>query len=162
MSESTKINQAMLLKIADTVPAIVALYNINSGEYIYVNQALTKILGYLPQEFIDGGMEFIAGLVHPDDIDDVMKKNQAALEYANLQDNPEEEIVATFEYRMKHKNGGWRWLRTEGTVFSRDNGGRVQLLLNASLDISARKDAEQRLMKSLRLLEGVLHPQNEA
>ncbi|HSX48276.1 MAG TPA: PAS domain-containing protein [Candidatus Nanoarchaeia archaeon] len=160
MSQSTKIDHAMLLKIADTVPAIVALYNINTGEYVYVNKALAKILGYEPQEFIDGGMEFIAGLVHPDDVDDVMKKNQAALEYANMQDSPEEEIVATFEYRLKHKSSGWRWVRTEGTVFSRNESGKVDLLLNVSLDITERKDAQLRLMKSLRLLEGVLHPPN--
>lgn len=158
-SEATKINEATLLRIADVVPAMVALYNIKTGEYIFANKATTRIIGYLPEEIISGGYEFVASLVHPEDMPEIMKKNQAALDYANMNPDTKDEVTATFEYRMKHKDGKWRWVHTEGTVFSRGSDGSVECLLNVSLDISDRKDAEQRLMKSLRLLETMLHPQ---
>ncbi len=156
-TKACKIDNASLVAIADAVPALIALYNIKTGEYIYVNNSIKKLLGYTPEDFIVGGMEFVASLIHPDDIAGIMAKNQAALAAANS--NPkvgQDESIANFEYRMRHNNGEWRWLHTEGTVFKRSDDGKVELLLNVSLDITARKAAETHLKTSLKALEEIL------
>src|SRR5690348_9386963 len=46
----------LLVNIADKMPAMVAAYNISTGQYIYVNHAVYSLLGYTPQEFIKGGL----------------------------------------------------------------------------------------------------------
>src|SRR5262245_37171909 len=97
--------QKLLNAISDQVPGLLVVYNIITGEYLYVNNAIKKTLGYEPEDFINGGMKFAFSLVHPDDMPELMEKNNKALEYSNGQINPkpEEEIAVSFEYRMKHK-----------------------------------------------------------
>lgn len=136
-------------RIADAAPGLIAVYNINTGKYIYVNNAINKLLGYTPQEFMNGGLSFVAALVHPDDVPTIMAKNNEALQEANSQlfMNPSEDPIVNFEYRMRHKDGTWRWLHTDGSVFARSAEGKVEYVLNISVDITARREAEERLRK---------------
>lgn len=142
-------------RVADAVPAIVAVYDINTGQYLYVNKAITRILGYEPEDWLEGSMEFALSIIHPEDSQKLMARNAQALEAANQQIAGGNEPIVDFEYRLKHKNGSWRWLHTEGTVFERTEG-KVSLILNVSLDITDRKVAEIQLRKSLKILEGII------
>jgi PAS domain S-box-containing protein len=151
------VSEQLLQKIADSVPAVVALFSPVTGEYLYVNQASARILGYAPDEIREGGLAFLAQIVHPEDLARVMRENQEAIERANRAKGTEEEVVASFEYRMRHKDGEWRWLHTDGTVFERDEHGKVSLILNVSLDITAQKKAEIQLTHSLKALERALN-----
>src|SRR6266536_4058964 len=71
--------------VCDRMPGVVAVYNINSGEYLYVNLAIKKLLGYSPEDFLSGGVAFASTLIHPDDYKNLMSKNSAALNKANKQ-----------------------------------------------------------------------------
>jgi len=130
-------------KIAEAVPAMIAIYNINTGEYLYVNNTIKKILGYTPADFIKGGFSFVSSLMHPEDVPDILAENTHALLRANNKRHaPDDDPIVHFEYRMKHKDGRWIWLRTDGSVFSRSKDGEVMTVLNISLDITRRKEAE--------------------
>lgn len=141
-------NQIFIQKIADATPAIIASYNIKTGKYVFINDALKKLLGYDVQEALSKGIEFASSIVHPDDVASMIEKNQEALHQANdqSQGNRAESIVE-FQYRMKHINGEYRWFHTFGTVFNRDNNNQVEHVLNVSLDITERVKAEQVLLQ---------------
>jgi PAS domain S-box-containing protein len=153
----TRINELLLQRIADSVPAIVALYSPITGKYLYVSQGSTRILGYTPKEIQTGGLALVSQIAHPEDLARVNKENQEAIERANHEAVGAEELVASFEYRMRHKDGEWRWLHTDGTVFERDEHGKVALILNVSLDITAQKKTEMQLNRSLKALEQALN-----
>ncbi|HYC79775.1 MAG TPA: PAS domain S-box protein, partial [Candidatus Binatia bacterium] len=131
------------------------MYNITNGRYLYVNKTIKKLLGYEPEEFIKGGLAFVSSLVHPDDMPKIMEKNRKALEEANkkLTSDGDDEPIISFEYRMLHKNGSWRWFQTDGTVYGRSSIGKVELVLNVSIDITERKQAEEQLRQMQRNLE---------
>lgn len=140
------LSQKTLSNITEHFPGIVAMYNIKNGDYLYVNNSVKKILGYEPQEFINGGLEFVTSLLHPDDLPKILESNKKASTKVNIsQLANEENSIVTFEYRMKHKNGKWKWLFTEGTVFKRDNEGHAELVLNISIDITKLKEKEKKL-----------------
>lgn len=142
----SKEQEQFLHHIVDAVPALVAVYNINTGDYLYVSKAIKRLLGYSDDEFIKGGFPFIASLVHPDDMPRIMEENNTALQRANkTKHTPDTEPIVNFEYRMKHKDGTWRWLHTDGSVFGRSANGKVDHVLNVSFDITARKQAEMQL-----------------
>jgi PAS domain S-box-containing protein len=134
------------LKVIDKIPGLVAVYNINTGEYIYINGALEKILGYKKDIWLKKGVGFISTLIHPDDIKPLMLKNAKALRAANSKNYKKKDTdpIVTFEYRLKHKNGKWVWLKTDGVVFERDKKGKVEYVMNISSDITERKEAEIR------------------
>jgi diguanylate cyclase (GGDEF)-like protein/PAS domain S-box-containing protein len=155
--------EQMLMSVADRAPGLIAVYNIQTGQYLYVNKAVTKILGYKPDDFINGGVEFAISLIHPDDTPIIMAQNASALEEANREENKnkDEEFSMTFEYRMKHKEGHWVWLRTEGMVFRRDANGDVKEVFNVSFDISDRKRRELELLSLKKEFEEKLDKQTK-
>lgn len=136
-----------ILNLTELVPGMIALYNLHTGEYKYVNRAVKKILGYSPEEFINGGLEFVSTLVHPDDMAMIVEKNQAALNTANQarSKHSDRDPIVNFEYRMKHKDGNWIWLHTDGIVYDRTDDGKVNHVMNISLDITHRKSSEDYL-----------------
>jgi PAS domain S-box-containing protein len=157
MKVGVPVDNDLLQRIADCVPAIVALYSPTTGRYFYINKTVTRILGYTPKEVMEGGLQFLAAAVHPHDLARIMDENQRAIARANKQaSHGGDELIASFEYRMRHKDGEWRWLHTDGTVFKRDASGAVDLILNVSLDITAQKQTELQLSHSLKALESVL------
>ncbi|RYZ23508.1 MAG: PAS domain S-box protein [Chitinophagaceae bacterium] len=141
-SEALREQQRFLEKLANATPAIIAAYNINTGQYSFVSDAMEKILGYKREEIIKGGLTYATGLVHPDDLGPLMARNEEALEAANGSGDPG---IVEFRYRLRNSRGEWRWLQTFGTVFDRDADGRAEHLLNISLDITAQVEAEQRI-----------------
>jgi PAS domain S-box-containing protein len=165
ISSSPKKNRSakdLLEKVAEHVPSLIAVYNIHSGKYLFVNSSITKILGYTKNDFLAGGLEFVTDLVHPDDLEEVMNKNVKALERVNqakAEDNDFDPIV-NFEYRMRHKDGTWRWLHTDGVVFERDENGKVESVMNISIDITKRKEAELKEIANREIAEKVIK-QNE-
>lgn len=139
--------EKMILEITERIPGMIAVYSIVTGKYIYVNTAIKNLLGYTPSDFINGGIQFVTSLVHPDDLQPIMQKNQRALETANKNNNNNNttstEPIINFEYRIKHKDGTWRWLHTDGSVLRRSKDGAVEYVLNISLDITHRKMMEE-------------------
>src|SRR5206468_74499 len=55
------------------------------------------------------------------------------------------DLVAEFTYRMRHKNGNWRWFHTYGTVFDRNADGKVEHVLNISLDVTEQFEAAEKI-----------------
>lgn len=144
MKNQKKLDSQLPYPIADRAPALIAVYNIHTGEYIYTNKAVTKLLGYSPKKFMTEGLPFVSSLVHPQDLPRIMEESNKALVKANKKKHAtfQDESIVNFEYRMKHKNGSWRWLHTDGSIFSRDKVGNVECVLNVSVDITKRKTKE--------------------
>ena len=138
--------QNFIQKIADATPSIIASYNINTGQYTFINEGLRKLLGYDPQDVFDKGAAFVASLIPPDDVAEVMEKNKTVAEEANLPENQKKDnIIVEFIYRMRHKDGTYHWFQTYGTIFDRNEQGLIEHVLNISLDISQQVEATQKI-----------------
>lgn len=141
--------------ILDRIPGMIVLYNLQTGEYRYVNKSIKKLLGYTADTVLSGGFSFTDTLIHPDDLQVIIAQNQKAMSEANKNKPTREETapIATLEYRIKHKNGSWRWLHTDGMVFDRDTKGNVLHVVNISIDITARREAELREAHARKVFE---------
>jgi PAS domain S-box-containing protein len=148
-------NQNFIKKIADATPSIIASYNINTGKYRFMSQGLKTLLGYEPEQVFEKGVEFVASLIHPDDINHVMEKNAKALELANLPENEDQDMVVDFQYRMKRSDGEYRWFHTFGTIFDRTSKGKVENVLNISIDITDRIKAEETVAEQQKFISHI-------
>ncbi|MCD2450928.1 PAS domain S-box protein [Methylicorpusculum oleiharenae] len=79
-------------------------------------------------------------LVHPDDKNNVRSQFNQAMQ----PDNPLVDVV----YRMQSNHSDWLWLHTRSRVVRRDQHGRPELSLCASMDITERKVNELALAES--------------
>jgi hypothetical protein len=149
-------NQFFTQKITDLTPSLIAVYNIQTGKYLFMNRAIESLLGYKKEEVLDGGLSFFVGIVHPDDLTRIQEENDRALENANRDGELNNEQIAEFSYRMRHANGDYRWFNTYGSVFERDKSGRVEKVINVSIDVTDQLNADSQLKErdqELRLQE---------
>ncbi|WP_428560548.1 MAG: PAS domain S-box protein [Solidesulfovibrio sp. DCME] len=95
-------------------------------------------LGYRRGDFSDL-LENCRALLHPDDMPAV----DAVLE-ARAKGEP---TAFSMEFRLRHRDGSYRWMSCRGGAI-RDASGKVVRLAGANADITARKEAEQALRES--------------
>jgi diguanylate cyclase (GGDEF)-like protein/PAS domain S-box-containing protein len=82
----------------------------------------------------DGEQYDWKSLVHPDDLNHVMFVLKAYLDGD----------IASFsaEYRMRCKDGGWKWVLDRGMLISRTEDGRPLRMIGTHSDITARKELQ--------------------
>jgi PAS domain S-box-containing protein len=149
-----KENQTFIRKITDATPSIIASYNVNTGKYVFISEGLEKLLGYDTKDVMEQGVQFFANIVHSDDVEQMMEKNAGALQEANA--HPEKnDMVIEFIYRMRHKNGSYRWFHTYGTIFDRNGEGKVEHVLNISLDVTEQKEATQKIAEQEHFIQQI-------
>lgn len=142
--------------IAETLPGVVAVFDLQSGHYTFVNEAAEQLLGYPPEQILEAHFSFFVQLIHPDDLVRVSTVARAALtraEAAGADGRHAKPEIIEAEYRVRHASGQWRWLRTSGRVFDYLPDGRVHHVLNITLDVTELKQAQEALLDSQQKLE---------
>ncbi|MGB9093173.1 MAG: diguanylate cyclase, partial [Gallionella sp.] len=95
-----------------------------------------EMIGYAEDEFPDKGAAW-ADHLHPDDKDRVLS---AVRDY--FAGNQPFYVV---EFRMRCKDGSWKWILARGKLVSRDADGNPLRIIGTHTDISERKQAENQL-----------------
>jgi len=149
--EKAKESSRFIEKVANISPSVIAVYNVNTQRFDYINEYISNVLGYDKLIILDQGVSFIESLIHPEDKIIVQEKTLDALKLANADKSFHQ--VVPFEYRIKNKCGEWRWITTYWTVFDRDKDGFVSHVLNISVDVTEQKLTEQNLIKKEELLK---------
>ena len=106
----------------------------------YYNPAYYRILGYEPGEFPAQGNSW-STRIHPEDRDRATAVNRSCIE------GPMDTLG--IEFRMRAKDGSWRWIYSRGKVIARDESGRALRMVGTHMDITERKRIEEALKKSL-------------
>jgi len=147
-------SQTFIRKITDATPSIIASYNVNTGKYVFVSEGLKKLLGYSTEDVFKQGIGFFAAIIHPDDAMAIMQQNAAALERANS-DPSKNDAVEEFTYRIRHRDGEYRWFHTYGTIFDRNKEGMVEHVLNISLDVTEQVNATEKIKEQEHFIQQI-------
>ncbi len=134
-------SQHFIQAIADSNPNLLYVYDLIEQRNVYCNRQMAAMLGYNAQEIQDMGTEMMPTLLNPDDWQDV-------LEGVRKVEQAKDGDVIECQYRMKHKNGEWRWIHSWDTVFLRTTDGKPKQILGTANDITDRKLAQEKLLAS--------------
>lgn len=132
--------QWFLQRVTDEIPATVQLRDLTSGTMVFSNRYASAVIGYTGQEILDMTPEEVLGLFPEEDLPRILEVNSRVLrlqEGESLQD----------EYRVKHKDGSWRWIDARITIFERSADGTPLKSLLVGVDITERKHAESHLLQ---------------
>jgi PAS domain S-box-containing protein len=113
-------------------------WNPGTGHAFFSTRYYT-MLGYEPNEFpptYDNWRE----LIHPDDLEAA----EAAIQHAL-----EERDSFAVEFRMKAKNGAWRWILGRGKVVGLDTEGKAVRVVGAHTEITEHKRTAEALEKRI-------------
>lgn len=92
---------------------------------------LTEIFGYTPEE-AKPTLQWWQEIIHPDDLEMFNHKLTSSLSTGNR---------FSIEYRIRHKNGHYRWVDDRGFAV-RDADNEIVRVVGATQDITQRKQAE--------------------
>lgn len=109
-----------------------------------MNARWAQIIGHTPAE-IGVSVEEWSSRLHPDERDAVTEAINDTLAGRSP--------VFHIEHRMRHKDGHWVWVLDSGAVVERDAEGKPLVMTGTLLDISERRDAEQRVRVLMRELD---------
>ncbi len=117
-------------------------WNIEEGT-MYFSARYKSMVGYTDQEF-PNTLEAAFSRIHPDDKVKVRNSIDEAVAgkvmcYKNI-------------FRMRHKNGFWRWILSRGVPL-RDTKGKVMRMVGGHTDITEQKETEQALRDAYKKAE---------
>jgi PAS domain S-box-containing protein len=99
----------------------------------YINPAYGRMLGYASNELGAHRQQHLLDLLHPEDLPRVHERAQ--------QMNAGIDTIEQ-EFRLRCKDGSWKWILSRGRVIARDEDGRPLRSVGTHVDLSARKRIE--------------------
>jgi len=110
---------------------------------LFMSQGIRGMVGYAPETFMAGGPMTFGSLIHPEDT----KLVDDSVAVSAQRNQP-----FSVEYRLRHKDGSYRWVFEKGCVI-KDADGKPLYLDGVILDITESKlavVAMQRIQEDLR------------
>ena len=101
-----------------------------------------QILGRQPGELAPQ-IDAFRDITHPDDLDRIEQSKRQVMRDGK----------SRVEYRLRARDGTWRWIFDRGKVVARDGDGNPVRVTGAATDITLRKRIEAALVRSQALLE---------
>jgi len=106
------------------------------GVFTYVSPKWTELLGHAVSDVVH---QPFAPFVHPEDVPRCFAFLQRVITDGEKQRD--------IEYRVRHKNGEWRWHASSGSP-QRDRQGTIVSYLGIAHDITDRKEADAQLQRT--------------
>ncbi|MEG4233152.1 PAS domain S-box protein [Microcoleus sp. Pol11C3] len=131
-------SQRFTQQIAGASPNILYVCDLIEQKTIYANASIYHILGYTVEDIQAMGVWMMSTLIHPQDsikMPDYLQQVEAG----------SEGDIFEIEYRIRHKDGSWRWMVSRDTVFAKTGDGKLKQILGTATDITESKQAEDEI-----------------
>jgi PAS domain S-box-containing protein len=126
-------------KITDFFPAIVYVYDADSKRLKYINRKITEVLGYSYDD-ISNWNDDLTNIVYKEDLDLVKQELE---KFYSLKDNES----YSYNSRLNHKQGNWKYFRTMGTVLSRNDAGNAASMLFVAQDVTEEIEGDKKFRR---------------
>lgn len=127
-------------------------WDIQSSE-VYFSPRWKEILGYRDHE-LPNSLEQWQQRIHPDDYQRVMQAHEPAFSKSDR--------LYRSEYRLRHRDGNYRWISSQGKVMSWARDGTPLRMIGTHADITERKILEEQQERMVRILEATTDSVNIA
>ncbi len=134
-------------ELVEKVPAV--LYSAEpgpAGRWFYVSPRIEDLTGYTYDEWVEDPNLWFSR-VHPDDREVFIAGEMEALAQHNL---------FQMEYRFTRKDGTVIWVRDESLSVTSDNAGGRKVVQGFFVDVTARRQAEEKLRSNEVLLSTII------
>lgn len=135
-----KEKQLFIERVTEQSPDIIYILNVIKNEFIFVNQNVGGLLGYTKNDLPADFNSSFRMLIHPDDI-------SVFTNYHKNIEKMEGKYIFEYEYRLKAKDGTWKWFAGREKEFQREDGKTITVL-GVLTDVSERKKSEEAIKLS--------------
>ena len=130
-------DKEFIQNILNASPDLIYVYDIETVSIAYANDNIKKYFGYSDEEIRAMGSDLVQYLMHPDDIPHY--KNMLLPKLREMKNNE----VFQHTYRLKTRNGQWRWFFIREKIFSRKPDGSPKQIFGLLVDASEQREAEE-------------------
>ena len=128
--------------ILEASPFLISVHNLPGGDVAFTNRLVTDLTGFTQEELAAFGTGITRHLVHPDDLPLLYGNRERVHQAADG-----EVIGQTF--RLRHKQGHWRWLTSYTAIFRRGPDGTPLQVINFIQDINEVNQQKELLSQVL-------------
>lgn len=114
-------------------------WDIKTGKTVF-NQRWAEIMGYRLEEFGETTIKTWENFIHPDDLK--ISKMLLQKHFSGESD------YYSYECRVKHKDGNWRWILDSGRVVEWDKDGLPLIMFGTHQDITEKKILENKIREN--------------
>ncbi|MBI3982996.1 MAG: PAS domain S-box protein, partial [Gemmatimonadetes bacterium] len=138
--QDLRATQARLAQVVAASTAVIYVLEVRGEEFIstWVSENIASILGWSPEETL--GPSWWPDHIHPEDREEAIAKRAALFR---------EGLVGS-EYRLRHKDGAYRWVLDEKRLV-RDAAGEPREVIGAWVDVTDKKSLEAQLQQSQKM-----------
>jgi PAS domain S-box-containing protein len=140
MEEAFRESEGRFRKVLDNSQDMIYSMNLQTGKYEYISPASKQVLGYSPEEFQALNPDELISLAHPDDAE---KLQQNIIDLITHEENR----ALSIEYRVKHKELGYRWVSDNRSVVY-DDANMPVAIVGSLRDITERRLVQETLQQS--------------
>jgi len=141
-TQELQISEARFRRLTENAKDMIYRMSLPEGRYEYVSPAAKALFGYAPEDFYHHPI-LIKNAIHPD-WNSYFQEQWINLLAGNM--------PPTYEYQIIHKTGEARWLH-QRNVLVKDQQQKPIAIEGIVTDITERKETEQRLYRSLQIIE---------
>ncbi len=143
--KALKDSEAAYRFMAEEASDVIARHSAE-GKLVFISPAVTRILGFRPEDMVGKGPFDGA---HADDIDNIK---------ATLGEAAKRKLgTANYTYRVLHRDGHYVWLETHLRFVRHPQTGVFEGAISVSRDVTARKAVEDELTRARERAEAASH-----
>ena len=140
LAKTLQEQRSFVEQVAFLMPSVLYVYDLKERRNVYVNREVSAGLGYDLDE-LSPNDDPVTALMHADDLAQ-FPEHLARLQRADGQ------TVVDWTYRMRRKDGQWRWFHSRDAVMQRNDDGSPARVVGCATDITVIKQYEQMLRAS--------------
>ncbi|MEM6335414.1 MAG: PAS domain S-box protein [Bacteroidota bacterium] len=133
-------------RLAETMPAILYVFDLVERRNVYANKELFSVLGYSAEDVQAMGDQMMGIIMHPDDLERI------GAHWSQLLETTDEETLS-IDYRCRHADGSYRWLVSYEKVLNRQPNGQARQIIGIVEDVTERRHSEESIRRYLQELE---------
>ncbi|MBO8158374.1 PAS domain S-box protein [Thermosyntropha sp.] len=134
------LDKNLLVKIVNNLREIIGISDLE-GRFTFISPSVKEQLGY---EMAEGLGRTFKEFIHPNDI-------KKYVDYFN-RDIKDEMDTTTLNFRVRHKNGSYRWYNVRGRILYNEKG-RPQEYLGIGIDVTDQIEYEKKLKSAYEEIE---------
>lgn len=142
-----RISENKFRTLVKNIPGVVyRCLNDKNWTMLFISSEVEILTGYPASDFIENRIRTFASIIHPEDV----KSVEELIKY-----RVEKRKSYVIEYRIIHKDSSIRWVYEKGQYILEENSIDVQFLDGVIIDITEKKEAEEKLKESEKKLKAL-------
>jgi PAS domain S-box-containing protein len=148
-----KLQEEMQRQINEMAPVAIFVFDHNQGRLVFANGEYQRHLGYSFEELQAMGDKLTEAIYHPDARERLFEVDR------QIRGDREGKVFET-DYKVRRKDGSVGWGFVRETILTRNPDGTPEQVIGIGIDITGRKETEERiagLLKEKELLLTEVH-----